>query len=123
MMSPQNLLPEVQAWFSEYVHRFDSDDPIVQESMDLKAEHTRRVCEAVQDIGRSLHLSERDLCLAEISGLLHDIGRFEQYRQYRTFADYRSENHATLGVKVIRESRVLDGLEPADADIVIRTVG
>ena len=88
----------MKAWFDEYRHRFDSDDSTLQENIDLKAEHTRRVCEAIRDIGRSLCLSEEDLCLAEACGLLHDIGRFEQYRQYRTFADYKSQNHATLGV-------------------------
>ncbi|MBN1104515.1 MAG: HD domain-containing protein [Deltaproteobacteria bacterium] len=119
----QSLLPRLKAWFAEYVHQFSSDDAIIQENMDLKVEHTRRVCEAIGDIGRSLDLSGEDLCLAEASGLLHDIGRFEQFRQYRTFADYRSANHAELGVKVIRANRVLDGLEPASADIIVRVVG
>ena len=121
-MSPKSLLPGLKAWFAEYLHRFDSDDPTVQENMDLKAEHTRKVCEAIRKIGQSLDLSEEDLCLAEASGLLHDIGRFEQYRRYRTFVDHRSENHALLGVKVIQTGRVLDGLDPAGADILIRAV-
>jgi hypothetical protein len=121
-MNAQALLPRLMVWFQEYIHQFSSDDPIVQKSMDLKAEHTRRVCEAIGDIGRSLGLSKEDLCLAEASGLLHDIGRFEQFRQYRTFADYRSENHAVLGAKVIQANRVLDGLEPAAADLIVRVV-
>jgi hypothetical protein len=122
-MRTQHLLLRTKAWFSEYVHRFDSNDPTVQKNIDLKAEHTRRVCEVIRDIGGSLNLSEKDLCLTEASGLLHDIGRFEQYRRYRTFADYRSENHAALGVKVIRNSRVLDEFEPAAANIIIQAVG
>jgi HD superfamily phosphodiesterase len=121
-MNAQSLLPRLKAWFEEYIHQFSSYDPIVQENMDLKAEHTRRVCHAVRDIGRSLDLSEEDLCLAEASALLHDIGRFEQFRRYRTFSDYRSENHATLGVKVIQANRVLEGLEFAAADIIVRVV-
>jgi len=68
-------------------------------------------------------LSEEDLCLAEACGLLHDIGRFEQYSKYRTFADYKSENHAILGVKIIRDNGVLDCLEPAAANIVVCAVG
>lgn len=90
--------------------------------MDLKTEHTRRVCQAIMDIGSSLDLSNEDLCMAEASGLLHDIGRFEQYSRYRTFMDYRSEDHAALGVKVIQANRVLDDLEPNVADIIIRLV-
>ncbi|MDY7036764.1 MAG: HD domain-containing protein [Thermodesulfobacteriota bacterium] len=122
-MNAQDILPGLKAWFEDYVLRFSSDDPIVQESMDLKREHSLRVCEVIVDIGRSLDLSREDLCTAEASALLHDIGRFEQYRQYRTFFDYRSEDHAALGVKVIQANRVLHGLESVVAEIIVRVVG
>ncbi len=115
-MNAQSILPRLKAWFEDYIRQFYSDDPIVQENMDLKAEHTRRVCEAIMDIGGSLDVSREDLCIAEASGLLHDIGRFAQYRRYRTFVDYRSEDHAALGVKVIQANRILHGLEPAISD-------
>jgi len=116
-------LPGLNAWFEDYVLQFSSDDPIVQESMDLKREHSLRVCEAIVDIGRSLDLSREDLCIAEVAALLHDIGRFEQYKRYRTFADYKSEDHAALGVKVIQVNRVLHGLKPALAEMIVRVVG
>jgi HD superfamily phosphodiesterase len=122
-MNAQTLLPELNTRFQEYVRQFSSDDPVVQQNIDLKAEHTRRVCEAIKNIGASLDLSEDDLCLAEATGLLHDIGRFTQYSRYRTFSDDRSENHALLGVKVIEANRFLEGLEPSAAHIVLRVVG
>lgn len=122
-VNAQYLLPRLNGWFEQYVHGFSSSDSITQQNMDLKAEHSRRVCEAIKDIGRSLGLSKEELCLAEASGLLHDIGRFEQYRRYKTFDDRRSENHALLGVKVIQANRVLDGLESNDADIILRVIG
>ena len=122
-MKAQYVLPELKAWFEDYVRQFSSDDPIVQENIDLKAGHTRRVCEAIVDIGGSLDLSKEDLCMAEVCALLHDIGRFEQYIQYRTFSDYRSEDHAVLGVKVIKANHVLNDLESAMADIILRVVG
>lgn len=122
-MNVQSLLPGLKAWFADYVHQFSSDDPVVQENMDLKAEHTRRVCEAIIDIGESLGLSEDDLCMAETSALLHDIGRFEQYRRYRTFFDSRSEDHGALGVKVIQAGGVLADLDTAAAETILRLVG
>lgn len=122
-MNARTLLPELKIRFQKYVQQFSSDDPVVQQNMDLKAEHTRRVCEAVKDIGSSLDLSKDDLCLAEATGLLHDIGRFAQYSRYRTFSDDRSENHALLGVKVIEANRFLEDLEAAAADILLRVVG
>lgn len=122
-MNAQKLLPDLQKWFEAYTHRFDSRDPMVQESMDLKRMHTRRVCEAVADIGESLDISKNDLCIAEAAALLHDIGRFEQYRQYRTFSDCRSADHAALGVKVIRTQGVLGPFDPETAGIISRVVG
>jgi hypothetical protein len=121
-LHPQSILPGLKAWFEDYISKFSFDDPIAQQSIGLKIEHTRRVCETVLDIGGSLHLSRDDLCTAEAAGLLHDIGRFEQYRQYGTFSDSRSEDHAALGVKIIQANRVLQGLEPAMAEIIVRVV-
>ena len=118
----QSLLPELRAWFAEYVRRFSSDDPSVQRNMDIKADHTLRVCGEIRDIGGSLGLSDEDLCIAEACGLLHDIGRFEQYNRYGTFRDSRSEDHAALGVKVIGETRVLAGVEPASVHVLVRVV-
>lgn len=121
-MNAQDILPELKTWFKAYTRGFSSDDPVVQESMDLKKDHTERVCEAIVNIGGSLHLSREDLCLAEAAALLHDIGRFEQYSRYRTFSDYRSEDHAALGVKVIKTNRILHRLEPSIAQIILRVV-
>jgi HD superfamily phosphodiesterase len=122
-MNAQYSLSRLRGWFEQYVTGFSSSDSIIQQNMDLKAEHTRRVCEAIKDIGGSLDLSQEDLCLAEASGLLHDIGRFEQYSRYKTFDDYRSKDHALLGVEVIQSNRVLEGLEANAADIIVRVVG
>jgi len=121
-LGPQRLLPVVKAWFADYRLRFDSNDSALQESIDLKMEHTREVCRAALDIGKSLHLPEGDLCLAEITAWLHDIGRFEQYRKYRTFADSRSEDHAALGAQILRDNHVLDTVESGAANIIIRAV-
>jgi HD superfamily phosphodiesterase len=52
----------------------------------------------IRDIGKSIALSQQDLIVDEAAALLHDIGRFEQYRRYQAFVDSKSENHAALGV-------------------------
>jgi hypothetical protein len=54
-MSPQSLLPGLKAWFAEYLHRFDSDDPTVQENMDVNFPRTfqivreKKYLEAIRD--------------------------------------------------------------------------
>ena len=121
-MDLQDLLPKLKHWLKEYAEQFASTDPSVQAALDLKLGHTQRVCEAILDIGRHEGLSDEDLRVAEAAALLHDIGRFEQYRKYGTFSDTRSENHALLGVKVIREKRILENIDPIKARIIVRSV-
>ena len=121
-MNPEYIIYRLKTWFDDYAKGFYSEDPFVTKNIDLKKEHTLKVCEAIIEIGKSMHLSSEDLCLAEASALLHDIGRFEQFKRYRTFLDYKSEDHAALGVKVIRDNNVLQDIEPGMANIILRAV-
>ncbi len=122
-MDIQEALSQLTIWFDDYVKGFASADPDVQENIDLKKYHTFRVRDTVLDIGKSIDLNEEDLLLSEACALLHDVGRFEQHRRYGTFSDSKSENHATLGVRIIREHEVLKNFPPAARKIIIRSVG
>jgi hypothetical protein len=84
----------------------------------LKIEHTARVCDNICHLGRCIDLTDGQMRMAEVIGLFHDIGRFEQYRRYRTFNDRQSANHATMGIDVINKNAVLDML-PADEKTII----
>ncbi len=121
-MEVQTKLLKLKDWFEDYTSGFYSNEPMVQQNIILKAEHTRRVCEAILMIGVSLELSSEDLSIAETCALLHDIGRFEQYKRYRTFSDHKSKDHAALGADVIQNLHVLDGIEPETAEMIIWTV-
>lgn len=52
-------------------------------------------------IHKELKLTEEKIRLAALIGLLHDIGRFEQYTKYNTFSDKLSADHADLGEKTL----------------------
>jgi len=121
-MNLEAFLPELKNRFEQYVKQFASPDQNIQAALDLKHAHTRRVCEAIVDIGEDEGLSGEDLLMAEATALLHDIGRFEQFRRYKTFSDARSENHALLGVKVIQENAILDGIDSLSAQTIVRAV-
>lgn len=118
----QEIVLELKEWFSGYVKRYQSVDLEYQQNIDLKEEHTKRVCSEILDIGKSLGLNFADLCLAEVMALFHDIGRFEQYAHYGTFLDFKSEDHAMLGVKVIREEAVLSRFDQSTQDLILRTI-
>jgi len=120
MITPETL-SGFRNWFSGYVKGFQSQDPEYQEGIRVKEAHTKRVCQEILDIGGSLGLDEADLRLAQVVALFHDIGRFEQYHRYGTYLDARSEDHALLGVAVLRKSGILDHLGPATRDLILRT--
>lgn len=108
--------------FATYVGLFTSDNPQVQRNMDLKYEHTLRVCREIVQLGQQLDLQPSDLYLAEVMALFHDIGRFEQYACYHTFADRHSVNHAELGVEVLQRENLLDLLDAAAQDLILRAI-
>ena len=58
------------------------------------------------------------MLLAETIALFHDVGRFPQFKQYRTYKDQISENHCLMALVVLRENKVLDEL-PDDERAVI----
>ena len=108
----------LKTWFNDYTRSFltgktFSDSPLV-----LKIDHTARVCDNICHLGRFIDLTSGQMCMAEAIGLFHDLGRFEQYRRYRTFNDRQSANHASLGIDVLKETAVLDSL-PADEKTMI----
>ena len=83
--------------FKKYVKKYDINNPKIK----LKIAHIERTSEIARKMAESLELSKEDVELAELIGLLHDIGRFEQVKRYGTFVDYLSENHAKLGVDIL----------------------
>ena len=118
----QEKLDDLNSWFEQYVHSFHSDNPDIQRNFDIKLVHTRHVCMEILDLGQSLALSQKELYIAEVIALFHDVGRFEQYARYGTFYDLRSEDHATLGVKVLKENYVLDSLDSKTRDLILRSI-
>ena len=73
----------------------------------LKINHTLRVMDLCEEIAKSLNLSEEEIYIAKIIGLLHDIGRFEQYKEYKTFVDRKSIDHAELGIEILKKDNYL----------------
>lgn len=109
-------------WFSSYAQGFKDDDADVRRNIILKEEHTLRVVAEIHDLGREIGLSSADANIARVIALFHDVGRFEQYARYRTFVDRYSENHAELGVKVLRTHGVLDELDVGVKELILRAI-
>jgi putative nucleotidyltransferase with HDIG domain len=120
-MSSLDIRP-LRRWFTNYVRSFYSGDADVQAHMRLKEEHTARVCERMSELSASLELTLEQETLAQVVALFHDIGRFQQYTQYRTFNDFRSEDHACMGVRILQETGVLAELPETQQTLVYKAV-
>lgn len=86
--------------FIKYTEKFDLEN----EGIKRKQEHSLRVMEDSQKIAKALNLSEEEIELASLIGLIHDIGRFEQYGRNNTYLNEMLLDHANLGIKVLLEN-------------------
>ena len=112
----------LEDWFSHYLQTFKDGDKNIQENIILKEKHTMQVCKEILNIGKQIELNNDELRLAKVIALFHDIGRFEQYARFKTFADKKSVNHAELGVKILKDNNVLNRLDESMQDLILRTI-
>ena len=85
--------------FNKYAKTFD----LKVKAIMYKYHHSFRVMDIAHDIAVSLNLSEKDIELASICGLFHDVGRFRQWTEYETYYDDQSIDHGDLGYDVLKE--------------------
>ena len=67
--------------FNNYLKDYDCHNDKIR----LKIVHTYGVVKESADIAARMKLSEEDTSLAKMIALLHDIGRFEQLKQFDSF--------------------------------------
>lgn len=113
-------LARIEAWFGRFVAGYLSEAYEDRATLELKHAHSLRVADNMSALAVSLGWA--DPFLARSIGVLHDAGRFPQYKKYRTFTDSLSQSHGRLGVHVLRENGVLHGLAPMDSAIIIAAV-
>ncbi len=101
----------------EFVKQYDYENDRIR----VKIAHIERVSGIAKEIAEGLNLSEEEVQLAELIGLLHDIGRFEQVRRYNTFIDEKSVNHGELGVEILfQEGMIRNFIQDEQYDEIIR---
>ena len=101
------------AAFEEYTSNYD----IADEKVRLKIEHTYRVCALCEEIAKASGFDDNEIEIAWLTGLLHDVGRFEQLRRYGTFVDAESIDHAEFGADILfKENKIKDYIDDASED-------
>lgn len=112
-------LPRAYAAFASYVKNYNPQDGKVR----LKIVHTEHVAAISRDIAESLHVSKEDIQLAELIGLLHDIGRFEQIKRYGDFRDFLTIDHGNFGAQLLKEGLIERFLDDTSLyDLIITAV-
>ena len=85
-----------------HVHKLQINNPRVE----MKIGHIIRVAENCKKIAIFLGLTEKEIEIAQLIGLLHDIGRFEQYK----IVDKNSQekfDHGQAGVEVLKKDNYI----------------
>lgn len=75
--------------FDDYVSNYD----MKEEKISLKYYHSQTVSNLMGELATRLNLNSEQKELARLIGLLHDIGRFEQWKKYESFDD-KNVDHA-----------------------------
>ena len=89
-------------------------------SFKLKVLHTYNVANNARDIAEKLKLSKEDIELAELIGLLHDIGRFDELKITKELNSVTFD-HASHGVKMLFEKGMIrDFIEDNQYDEIIK---
>ena len=83
--------------FDNYAMKFDMNERMIE----YKYNHSYRVVHQAEEICRSLNLDTIERDLASNIALLHDIARFRQWTDYKTFSDHESFDHGDEGVKIL----------------------
>lgn len=106
-------------YFDSYVLNYDMSDP----DINYKYYHSYRVMDLMQILATNLKLNQKDIELAKVIGLLHDIGRFQQDKLYNSFKDTKMD-HGDYGVEVLKETKILDktNIDKIDYEVVYKAI-
>ena len=86
--------------FMNHVNKVEIENPRIQ----TKFYHSLRVMENCKKIATGLNLTEEQIQLAQLIGLLHDIGRFEQYKIPNKNVKF---DHGKAGMELLKKDNYI----------------
>ena len=119
----ETILEKSRLFFEDYSKKSTkSRDFYISDNLQVKKEHSLRVAKLAAHIADKLGLDEQECRLAELIGLVHDLGRFPQFEKYQSFDDLKTEDHATLGTEILKEADFFKELSEPEQQIVIQAI-
>lgn len=83
--------------YKEYLSNYDLNNDKIKS----KVEHSYRVAKISRKITKDMNLNEEKQQLAELIGLLHDIGRFKQYETFKNYNVISQFDHGNYGAELL----------------------
>jgi len=85
--------------FNNYLQNFDLTEPNIMR----KVKHSKQVKNLIRDLAKKLGWSEEDILICEQIGFLHDIGRFQEWKEKGSYVGLEFD-HGDFGVKLLQEN-------------------
>ena len=109
------MLEKAVIELNKYTDNFDKND----KDISLKYNHSLAVMDLMKELAFRLNLDKEDVELAGLIGLLHDIGRFDQLKDFNSFSD-KNVDHAEIGADYLfKDGHIRDFIEDNKYDDII----
>ncbi len=110
---------KAQEQFEEYVSHYD----FTNEDIKLKYHHSYAVVDLMERLANELHCTGKQIVIAKIIGLLHDIGRFEQIRKFQVISDQKTNtDHAEESISYLfDQGHIRDFIKDRQYDTIIKS--
>lgn len=92
-----SVIEKYNVFFWNFVNKYD----LSSTNLLRKVIHCFLVAENSFNLACQQKLNKKQRELAYLIGLMHDIGRFEQWKLYQTFNDHLSKDHGLLGSDIL----------------------
>lgn len=103
--------------FNEYTSNYDMS---IKE-INFKYYHSFTVSQLMGELAYRLKLDKEKIEVARVIGLLHDIGRFEQFTKYKVLSDEFSDHADESVIYLFNEEHIRDYIKNSKYDNLIKT--
>lgn len=108
------------SYIAQYIDNESDADKIGMYA--LKRTHSERVVKIASTIVQNENIDSQTAIICRVAALLHDIGRFEQVKQYGTFDDNKSIDHGDLGHDILAKSAILEHFSEQNKQAILFAV-
>ena len=116
-------MQKYEEWFKTYTNPFkEISNRYAKKGVLMKIDHSYRVEKLSDEISVSLQLSKKEIFISKVIGIFHDVGRFEQLKNYNTFNDLKSLDHAKLGTEILKKSDILSDFSNNEKELILKAI-